>query len=235
MDALLRRYGDFSLLLLVNSISMDELLYILPRGVAIGILISAPMGPIGMLVIQRTLGKGRWPGFFTGTGASLSDLIYCLLTGFCLSFISDFLDAHKLIIQILGSFVIAAFAYYLLKKNPTRSLKAPDVNANNYWSDFVTGFLLTVSNPLILFFIIGLFARFNFILPEYLFYHYILAYLTILGGAVLWWWGVTTLVHRLGRRINVRSLKLINRIIGSLLMLMAVAGLVMALIDIFQS
>ncbi len=189
------------------------------------------MGPIGMLVIQRTLGLGRWQGLFTGLGASLSDLIYCLLTGFCLSFITGFIDRNQLPIQIVGSVVIAAFGYYLLKKNPTRALKTAEVRNSNYWSDFVTGFLLTVSNPLILFFIIGLFARFNFFLPEFGVHHYIFAYLTILGGAVSWWWGVTTLVHRLGKRINVRSLKIINYVIGLLLMGTAAFGLGMALYD----
>ena len=92
--------------------------------------------------------------------------------------------------------------------------------------------MLTFSNPLILFFIIGLFARFAFILPEFQPYHHIVAYTAIFGGALLWWWGVTTLVHRLGRRINVRSLKLINRIIGILLIGMAAVGLVMAVYDL---
>ncbi len=211
---------------------MNEIFYILPRGLVIGLLISAPMGPVGMLVIQRTLGKGRLPGLFTGLGASLSDLIYCLLTGFCMSFMTDFLDRNQLAIQIVGSVVIAAFGYYLLRKNPTRALKAADVKATNYWSDFVTGFLLTVSNPLILFFIIGLYARFSFFLPEFSYYHYVVAYLTILGGAVLWWWLVTMLVNRLGKRINVRALRLINAIIGLLLMAMAALGLGMALYDI---
>ena len=44
---------------------MNEIFYILPRGLVIGLLISAPMGPVGMLGIQRTLGKGRLPGLFT--------------------------------------------------------------------------------------------------------------------------------------------------------------------------
>ncbi|MBD5234274.1 MAG: LysE family transporter [Bacteroidales bacterium] len=210
---------------------MEQILYILPRGLAIGMLISAPMGPIGMLVIQRTLGTGRWQGFFTGLGAAFSDLVYCLLTGFCLSFITGFIDRHQLLIQIVGSVVIAAFGYYLLQKNPTRALKTAREATTGYWSEFATGFLLTFSNPLILFFIIGLFARFNFFLPEFKVHHYIVAYLTILGGAVLWWWGITTLVHRLGKRINVRSLKIINYVIGLLLMAMAIVGLGMALYD----
>ena len=210
---------------------MNEILYILPRGIVIGLLISAPMGPVGMLVIQRTLGKGRLPGLFTGLGASLSDLVYCLLTGFCLSFITGFIDAHQLGIQIIGSIVLGAFGLYLFRKNPTRALKTAIPAASDYWSDFGTGFLLTFSNPLILFFIIGLFARFNFIQPEYAIHHYIVAYAAIFCGAILWWYGVTALVGHLGKRINMRSLKLINRIIGFILAAMAVVGVCMAIIE----
>lgn len=210
---------------------MEQLMYILPRGLAIGALISAPMGPIGMLVIQRTLSKGRWAAFFTGIGAALSDLIYCLLTGFCLSFVTGFIDTHQLLIQIIGSIVLACFGLYLFRKNPTRSLKAAEIEASNYWSDFATGFLLTFSNPLILFFIIGLFARFNYILPDFQYYHHIAAYAAIFSGALGWWYLVTTLVSHLRRRINVRSLKFINRLIGIILFVMAVAGIVMAVFD----
>lgn len=211
---------------------MEQILYILPRGIGIGALISAPMGPIGMLVIQRTLSKGRWPAFFTGIGAALSDLAYCLLTGFCLSFITGFIDSHQFAIQVVGSIVLAVFGIYLFRKNPTRALKtAGTVNAPSYWSDVVTGFLLTFSNPLILFFIIGLFAQFTLIQPEYGVHHYIVAYVSIFAGALLWWYGITALVAHLGKRINVRSLKLINRIIGILLAAMAVVGVTTAFVD----
>lgn len=210
--------------------TMHEFLYILPRGLAIGALISAPMGPIGMLVIQRTLSKGRWPGFFTGLGAGLSDLLYCLLTGFCLSFVTGFIDSHQLVIQLIGSVVLAAFGIFLFRKNPTRQLKSAEVAASSFWSDFVTGFLLTFSNPLILFFIIGLFARFNFILPEFGIHHYIWAYTNILGGAVLWWYIITWLVNKLRRRFNVRSLWLVNRIVGAVLIVMAIIGAIMCFI-----
>lgn len=219
--------------MLDNAFNMDPMFYILPRGVAIGALISAPMGPIGMLVIQRTLSKGRWPAFFTGLGAAFSDLVYCLLTGFCLSFITGFLDTHQVAIQLIGGAVLGTFGLYLFKKNPTRSLKAADVQASSYWGDTASGFLLTFSNPLILFFIIGLFARFNFLLPEFGVHHYILAYVTIFGGAVLWWYFVTSLVSRLRRRINVRSLWLINRVIGIILFAMALFGVAMAVIELF--
>lgn len=151
---------------------MEYFWHIISSGLLIGIFISAPMGPIGMLVIQRTLNKGRRPALFTGVGAALSDLTYSLLTGLGLSFITDFIIAKELLLQIIGSVVLIAFALYLFKKNPTLALKKPDNAPNTFWKDFGTGFLFTFANPLILFFIIGLFARFNFLLPEFRYYHY---------------------------------------------------------------
>ncbi|MDE6229625.1 MAG: LysE family transporter [Muribaculaceae bacterium] len=203
------------------------------RGFAIGVLISAPMGPIGMLVIQRTLTKGRWPAFFTGIGASISDLFYCILTGAGIAFITDFIASQQLLLQIFGSIAIAIFGIYLFRKNPAKELQRPDVaETNTYWSDIVTGFLLTFSNPLILFFIIGLFARFNFLLPEFRYYHYAAGYLSIAVGALAWWFLITFLVNKMRTHFNVRSLYLLNRIIGSLLMLFAVVDTVSALFDL---
>ena len=213
---------------------MEKILYILPRGLAIGALISAPMGPIGMLIIQRTLSKGRWSGMFTGIGAALSDIIYCLLTGFCLSFITDFITEQQQWLQLAGGAVLAVFAGYLFKTNPTRSLKAAERGvARNYWSDFVTGFLLTFSNPLILFFIVGLFARFCIILPDYGIHHYVFVYVCLLVGALTWWYGVSWLVNKLRRRINVRALWFVNRIIAIILLVMAVFGITMAIKELF--
>ncbi len=212
---------------------MDNLIYVLMRGFAIGVLISAPMGPIGMLVIQRTLNKGRWPAFFTGIGASISDLFYCILTGAGIAFITDFISSQQLLLQIFGSIAIALFGIFLFRKNPAKDLRRPDLaEANTYWKDIVTGFLLTVSNPLILFFIIGLFARFNFLLPEFRYYHYFAGYLSIAVGALAWWFLITFLVNKMRTHFNVRSLYLLNRIIGSLLIIFAIVGTITALFDL---
>ena len=88
---------------------METILYIIFSGLMIGILISAPMGPIGVLVIQRTLNRGRRKGLATGLGASLSDIIYCLLTAFGLSFITGFISTHRAILQCIGSIVLVVY------------------------------------------------------------------------------------------------------------------------------
>lgn len=203
---------------------------IMLRGLLIGILVSAPMGPIGMLCIQRTLNRGRWPAFFTGTGAALSDLVYCLLTGLGLSFITDFIESNQSLLQVIGSVVLLIYAGYLFGTNPSRSLTNRQQGAQpGYWKDFVAGFLLTFSNPLILFFIIGLFARFSFLAPEFEEYHYVAGYVAIFAGALTWWFIVTTFVNKVRGHFNIRSMRWLNRIIAGILMIMGGIGFVTGL------
>ena len=189
---------------------MEYLASIMLSGFLIGVFVSAPMGPIGVLVIQRTLNKGRRPALFTGLGASLSDMIYCLLTGLGLSFVTDFIESNQSVLQIIGSVFLAAYAVYLF----------------TYLRDFGTGFLFTFANPLILFFIIGLFARFSFLAPEFQAYHYVAGYLSIAAGAICWWLLVTFFIDKVRSHFNVRSMWIINRIIASVLLLMSLVGVI---------
>ena len=212
---------------------MQPFIDILLSGFLIGILVSAPMGPVGMLCIQRTLNKGRWPGFFTGVGAGFSDLFYCLLTGLGLSFVQGFIEKNSLVLQIVGSFALIGFSIYLFRKNPAASLKRPEHTKNTFWADMVTGFFFTISNPFILFFIISLFGRFNFLMPEYREYHYVAGYSGILLGALVWWY-VTFFVNKVRAHFNVRSMWLINRIIGILILLMAAYGIFSGLRDYYN-
>lgn len=204
---------------------MESFGQIIISGLLIGVLVSAPMGPVGMLIIQRTLNKGRWAAFFTGVGAAMSDIFYCLLTGLGLSFITDFIEAHDYLLQIIGSLVLVAFAIYLFQKNPARALRKRRENKTTFLKDIGTGFLFTFSNPLILFFIIGLFGRFNFLLPEFQYYHYIVGYVSIFVGALLWWYLITFGVNKIRSHFNVRSMWFLNRIIGTILIIMAIVGI----------
>lgn len=210
---------------------MELILLMIIRGLAIGILVSAPMGPIGVLCIQRTLNKGRWSGFFTGLGAALSDIIYCLLTGLGMSFVIDFIETNQSILQIVGSIALLIYGFYLLRKNPAGSLKAPKQKKASYPQDFITGFLFTLSNPLILFLIISFYARFNFLSPDYHYYHYLIGFIFIFVGALLWWFIITLFVNKIRSKFNVRSMWLVNSIIGVVILLMAAFGLISGIKD----
>lgn len=214
---------------------MESVVHIAIAGLLIGVFVSAPMGPIGMLVIQRTLNKGRKAAFYTGIGAALSDMIYCLLTGFGLSFVDDFVEGNKNILQIIGSLMLIIYAVYLFKSNPSRQLnRNSNEAANTYWKDFVTGFLFTFSNPLILFFIVSLFARFNFMDANHQFYHYILGYICIAAGAIGWWFMITFFVNKVRNHFNLRSMWIVNRVLALLLGIMALVGFVTGFRNLLQ-
>ena len=183
------------------------------------------MGPIGILCVQRTLNSGRNSGFFTGVGAALSDLFYCLLVGLGISLVTDSIADHVNILQIVGSIILIVYALYMIVHNPVSQIKENIDQRDDRVRDIVTGFLFTLSNPLIMFLIIPLFARFSFPLPEYRFYHIIIGYASIVLGALLWWSVITFFVDKVRTHFNIRSMWLINRIIGIIVLVLSVYGL----------
>ena len=78
------------------------------KGFLIGVLASAPMGPVGILTIQRTLNKGRWEGFATGVGASISDIIYAFITGYFMFLVVDIIEDPiiALWIKVIGNGIV---------------------------------------------------------------------------------------------------------------------------------
>lgn len=190
----------------------------------IGIFLSAPMGPIGILCVQRTMNNGRNSGFFTGVGAAISDLFYCLLTGLGLSIVINFINDQHDLLQMVGSAILMAYALYMIIHTPKPRVEDKNQN-NSVTQDIVTGFLFTLSNPLIIFLIFPLFARFNFASENYHWYHYIFGYASIVVGALLWWWVITYFVDKVRARFSLSSMFVINRVIGVIMLLVSIYGL----------
>ncbi|KAA6308545.1 hypothetical protein EZS27_039606, partial [termite gut metagenome] len=88
------------------------ILDLLVKGFIIGVVVSAPLGPVGVLCIQRSLNKGRWYGFITGLGAALSDIVYAILTGYSMSFIFDFINNTIFYLQLTGTIMLLLFGIY---------------------------------------------------------------------------------------------------------------------------
>lgn len=211
-------------------IQIETILDILIKGFAIGVVVSAPLGPVGVLCIQRTLNKGRWYGFVTGLGASLSDIAYALLTGYGMSFIFDYIDKNIFYLQLLGSIMLLVFGVYTFRSNPVRSIRPVSSKKGTYLHNFITAFAVTLSNPLIIFLFIGLFARFAFMQPGILLFETITGYVGILSGAVVWWFSITYFVNKLRKRFNLRGIWILNRIIGSIVVVVSAVGLVYTLL-----
>ena len=202
------------------------MLGIVSKGIIIGVLVSAPMGPIGMLCIQRTLNKGRWHGFVTGLGAALSDVIYAALTCLGMGVVVNFVEANQAPLQLIGSIVLGIFGYYIFQSNPVRNLKKQREKKLSFTQDFITAFLLTFSNVLIVLLYIGLFARFGFWLL-------VVGIVSIGIGAILWWFGITYIIAKLRKWFNVRGIWLLNRIVGSVIIILSIIGALSVLLTTY--
>ena len=193
----------------------------------IGVVVSAPMGPVGILCVQRTLNKDRWCGFVTGLGAALSDIIYALMTGFGMSFIMDTIESPTVAfwIKVVGSVLLFLFGLFTFKSNPIERVKPVSHNKGTLFHNFISGFLVTISNPLIIFLFIAMYGQMTFILPDSPLLQ-IIGYLFVI---LLTW-----LIDKVRNKFNVRGIWLINRIIGSVVMLVSVLILLHTVRDYFK-
>ena len=203
------------------------------KGLLIGILVSAPMGPVGMLCIQRTLSKGRWHGFVTGLGAMVSDIIYAMLTSLGMGVVVNFVESNQAPLQLAGSLVLSVFGYYIYQSNPVKNLRKQKERKLSFTQDFITAFLLTFSNVLIVLLYIGLFARFGFILPDHSLGMIIGGIICIGIGAISWWLFITYIVSKLRKWFNVRGIWLMNRIVGSTIIILSIIGIISVLLTYY--
>ena len=196
------------------------------KGIAIGLCISVPLGPIGMLCVQRTLNRGRKYGIVTGLGATTSDLVYTFITLFFLSFVLGFIETHQTIFQAIGGGIVIVFGHFIFRSHPLSQPQPNIKSKGNLFSDFITAFGLTFSNPLILFVLIALFARFEFIADKSPFIVYFIGINSILLGAFLWWTMLTYIISHFKDKLGIRGLRLINIVTGSIIIVIGCVGLI---------
>lgn len=189
----------------------------------IGLIASAPMGPVGVLCVQRTLNKGRWYGFITGIGAVVSDLIYAAITAYGMSYVMDVLNNQqtRMYLQIVGSVLLLVFGLYTYKSDPTKKIHNSGNRRGTLWHNGVTAFLVTFSNPLIIFLFLASYAQFAFVMPNHPF-EMVVGFLSIIFGALLWWYGLTWLIDKIRGKFDANGIRLINQVIGSVVVLCSI-------------
>ena len=207
---------------------LEELL----KGLIVGICASVPLGPIGVLCIQRTLSKGRNSGFITGLGAAVSDTFFAAIALLSLSFVQRILSDYQDIVMIVGGLIVGAFGVKLFMTNPIKQIKRIKSGDKRYWQDFFSTLLMTVSNPGAFFLMLGLFAfigidggdgngAYNIIASA-------LAGVFIgATGATMWWYALSTSINMFRNKLRLRQLMMINRVAG-------VAIMVLGVISIFE-
>ena len=198
-------------------------LRLLWEGLVIGIAVSVPLGPLGMLCIKRTVNKNWKSGFFSGLGIAVSDLIYAIIAGFSLTMIIEFIRRYELFFKILGALMVILLGLYIFLSNPTKDIQKYKRKGSSYFQDFFTAFLLTVSNPLSVFVFLAIFTSYSLVLQlSQLFEAFLIISGIFLGGAS-WWFVLTGLANLFRHKLTIDTLWWANKIIGLGVILIAVA------------
>lgn len=212
-----------------------DILELILKGMLIGIIASAPMGPVGILCVQRTLNKGRWYGFVTGIGASISDIIYAVITGVGMNFVMNLVNnpTNKFWLQISGSLILLLFGIHCWRSNPMTHLHNSGKKGKGSLShNLITAFLVTFSNPLIIFLFMASYAQFAFVIPTRP-VEMTLGYMSIIGGALFWWFGLTWLVDKVRTKFDTNGILIINKIIGSVVIVFSLVVLIGTVFNLY--
>lgn len=207
------------------NVSTPDTLDMAFKGLVIGIASSVPLGPAGVLTVQRTLNKGRSYGMATGVGVAFCDLIYAVIAGAGLRLVMDFLNRPDTSywFQLVGAALVFGFGVYVFRSHPERRVHAPSNRRGNLVQNAATGFLLTLGNPLIVLLYLALFARFGFVSPGR-FFEQMAGYVALLCGALLWWYTLTYGINRVGNKFRDGGLLYLSRIIGLVVMGVSLFG-----------
>lgn len=216
-------------------------------GLVIGVIVTAPVGPVNVLCIQRTLERGFWGGVAAGTGAVLGDGLIATAAAFGITAISNATADYRMTIQLVGGAIVLLFGVRLyfatprVAENGSRwsELRAIAEMIPNAFRPMMRyqiwrivphagvipqSFFLTVSNPGA---ILGMFAIFgglgSFLGGLSSYFDAFTLVISVMGGSLLWWIGLSHLISRVRHRLDEQSLQRINQIAGGLLVVFGVA------------
>lgn len=177
-------------------------------------MVSIPLGPIGVLVIQRTVNRNRIAGLLSGMGAALSDTLYAIIAGFSLTFLIEFIREHEIIFQTIGALVVLALGIHIFFKNPVTDLRKNRMRGNTHVQDILSSFLVTFSNPLAVFVFLAVFASSGVAQSLEHPYYSLFVILGVFLGASAWWFSLSGIISLFRHKINLRVLYWINKTAG---------------------
>lgn len=201
---------------------MDILLDTL-KGFLVGICASIPMGPIAILVVQKTLTKGHQAGFFTGLGASVIDTIYATIAMFALAFAQQFIAAHENVIFLAGGLILVLIGLSMTLSNPFRRKKNSIGGKATFSStDFLQALAMGISNPMAIFVIFALLTFVGITDDTPRSWNVVPIILSISGGTVAYWFFMSWTLSHFREKFRLRTIFWLNRVMGALVIIIGI-------------
>ncbi len=199
--------------------------WLLITGIGVGVVFSAPVGPVNILCVQRAFRGGFFSGLAAGLGAAIADTFFAAVSAFGLTAISGFVEGHSTWLQAIGGLFLVIFGLRIANAHPHLAENAPE--PASLVSTTAATFGMTITNPATVLGFLALFGSLGELAPEQ--GDWLGAGVFVLGvaaGAVSWWLAVAALVSVLRDRMTDETLHRINRFAGGLLIVFGLGMMV---------
>ncbi len=204
-----------------QGMDLAEVLRVLLKGLALGFSIAAPVGPIGVLVIRRTMAHGFRSGLASGMGAASADALYGIVVAAGLTLVADFLVRHAFWMGLVGGGFLL-FLGLRIFFSPPANPQAPQPAASAS-SDYLSTFLLTLSNPMSILAFVAILSGLSAADSGTFRLGAFVLVLGIFSGSALWWLLLSALVGLLRAHLTSQVLLWVNRAAGVLIVVFSVA------------
>jgi threonine/homoserine/homoserine lactone efflux protein len=186
------------------------------KGLAIGVVIAVPVGPIGILCARRVLTHGRRAGFLSGIGAATADVIYGFVAAFGLGFISDIFQVYQFWLRLAGGSLLCVLGIKTFMEKPKRQalLSLLLRKKKRHAAMYASTFFFTLTNPITIFSFAAVFAGFGIVGTRGSVLSASVLVLGVFLGSVLWWLAFVGVFTVFKTRLKRRELQSINRIAG---------------------
>lgn len=180
-------------------------------GMGIGLAVAAPMGPVNIMIIHRGVKHGFASAFVAGLGAVVGDTLYAAVAAFGVTAISDTVENHIGLIQLVGGFLLIGFGSNLVFRTPHPEARVDEDTRLSMIGAAVSSFVLAVTNPALLLGFIAIFAGLDEIgrAPDNWVSAAELSVGVLLGG-LIWWFVLANVVAHFRNRITLPWLRTIN-------------------------
>ena len=197
------------------------------RGLVIGFSIAAPVGPIGVLCIRRTLAEGQMAGLVSGLGAATADALYGCIAAFGLTFISGFLIGQRVWLSLIGGLFLLYLGIKTLLSKPAE--QAAQAAGSGLLGAYASTLLLTLTNPMTILSFVAIFAALGLGNTNGDYASAMILVLGVFCGSALWWLLLSGGVGLFRDKFNAQGLLWVNRISGVIITIfgmIALGGLV---------
>ncbi len=195
------------------------------KGLVIGFLASVPLGPVGVLCIQRTINKGRRSGLFSGMGAATVDAFFALVAALGLTFIINFIEEQQFYIQLVGGVILIVLGARIFYANPIKQIRRHRRRKNKLIEDYFSVLFLTLSNPVAIFLFVAAFAGIGIVTSKDSSLKSSFIVVGVFFGAMIWWFALTFFVNLFRKRFRLKQLWWINKIAGIIVVIFGVAAM----------